>query len=192
MAKYFIDTEFIEHPHTIDLISIGIKCDNGEKFYMISSEFNGGMASKWVMDNVIRKLEPEVERHTKAFISGEVMRFIQECEGLPVQEGGGYFPATQFEWPEGKPKPQFYGYYASYDWVVFCWLFGSMIYLPKGFPMYPLDIQQMIVQFGIDKDKLKQAVPQTHQHNALADAEWNEKAFNYIRNEVKEKYDIIL
>ena len=31
---------------------------------------------------------------------------------------------------------EFYGYYADYDWVASCWLFGKMIDLPKGFPMY--------------------------------------------------------
>ena len=27
--------------------------------------------------------------------------------------------------------PTFFGWYASYDWVVFCWIFGRMIDLPK-------------------------------------------------------------
>lgn len=40
------------------------------------------------------------------------------------------------------PTPEFYAYYADYDWVVFCWLFGRMIDLPKGFPMYCKDLKQ--------------------------------------------------
>ena len=44
---------------------------------------------------------------------------------------------------------QFYGYYSDYDWVVFCWLFGKMIDLPKGFPMYCIDLKQIL------DDKLK-------------------------------------
>ena len=39
---------------------------------------------------------------------------------------------------------EFYAYYADYDWVVFCWLFGTMINLPKGFPMYCIDLKQTI------------------------------------------------
>ena len=38
----------------------------------------------------------------------------------------------------------FYAYYADYDWVVFCWVFGKMIDLPEGFPMYCRDLKQMI------------------------------------------------
>ena len=40
-------------------------------------------------------------------------------------------------------EPKFYAYYADYDWVVFCWLFGKMINLPKGFPMYCIDLKQI-------------------------------------------------
>ena len=36
----------------------------------------------------------------------------------------------------------FYAYYADYDWVVFAQLFGKMIDLPKGFPMYCKDLKQ--------------------------------------------------
>lgn len=39
---------------------------------------------------------------------------------------------------------EFYGYYADYDWVLFCSLFGRMIDLPKGFPMYCKDLKQML------------------------------------------------
>jgi hypothetical protein len=38
--------------------------------------------------------------------------------------------------------PEFYAYYADYDWVLFCSLFGRMIDLPKGFPMYCIDLKQ--------------------------------------------------
>jgi hypothetical protein len=40
--------------------------------------------------------------------------------------------------------PQFYSYFADYDWVAFCWLFGKMMDLPKGFPMYCIDLKQEI------------------------------------------------
>ena len=38
--KYFMDTEFQEMPNTIDLISIGIKCEDGRELYNISRSFN--------------------------------------------------------------------------------------------------------------------------------------------------------
>ena len=45
--------------------------------------------------------------------------------------------------------PEFYGYYADYDWVLFCSLFGRMIDLPKGFPWYCIDLKQMLDDFAM-------------------------------------------
>ena len=41
-------------------------------------------------------------------------------------------------------EPIFYAYYADYDWVAFCWLFGKMMNLPNGFPMYCRDLKQIL------------------------------------------------
>lgn len=81
-----------------------------------------------------------------------------------------------------KIQPEFYGYYADYDWVVFCWLFGKMIDLPEGFPMYCRDLKQMIDERGFDSDWLKSNLPKTiSEHNALADAKWNLEVFNLLQ-----------
>ncbi len=45
---------------------------------------------------------------------------------------------------QGEPKHEFYAYYGAYDWVVFCWLWGKMINLQTGFPMYVRDLKQML------------------------------------------------
>lgn len=37
-----------------------------------------------------------------------------------------------------------YGYYSAYDHVTFCWLYGKMIDLPTGFPMYTIDLKQIL------------------------------------------------
>ena len=36
--KYWLDTEFIAHPFTIDLVSIGLVAENGREFHAESSE----------------------------------------------------------------------------------------------------------------------------------------------------------
>lgn len=52
--------------------------------------------------------------------------------------------------PVYNPKPVFYAYYADYDWVVFCQLFGKMNDLPDGFSQYCNDLKQ-IMDTEIDK-----------------------------------------
>lgn len=43
----------------------------------------------------------------------------------------------------------FYAYFADYDWVVFCWLFGRMIDLPSNFPQYCNDLKQIMEEVFI-------------------------------------------
>jgi len=52
--------------------------------------------------------------------------------------------------------PEFYGYYADYDWVVLSQLYGKMINLPKYFPMYCRDLKQMFDETAenLDLDKV--------------------------------------
>lgn len=94
-------------------------------------------------------------------------------------------------------NPEFYAYYADYDWVVFCQLFGTMMDLPKGFPMYCRGLKQMLdekaMNFNIKDhplsfdEKLKclkmyVGYPhQTNEHNALADARWNKKLYEFLQ-----------
>lgn len=74
------------------------------------------------------------------------------------------------------PPPEFWAYYADYDWVVFCQLFGTMMDLPDGFPMYCLDIKQECNRLG------NPGLPKRGEgeHNALEDARWNKKAFEFL------------
>lgn len=171
--KYFIDTEFHEHKRpvkflgitikkvwTIDLISIGIKCEDGREYYAINHDLNLKYAKKdsWLKKNVINKLPAKRELyppHGSPRLWQESMRWLpmeqikQEvidfCGGKLYQDD---FGNVRYEYPNG--APEFYGYYGSYDWVVFCWIFGRMLDLPNGFPMYIKDLKQMLDEY-VDK-----------------------------------------
>lgn len=88
-----------------------------------------------------------------------------------------------------REKPTFYAYYADYDWVAFCWLFGKMIDLPKGFPMYCRDLKQMLDEKheSLDKGKfylkLHNDYPkQENEHSAIHDARWNKKLHEFLKS----------
>ena len=44
--KYWIDTEFIEQPYAIDLISVGLVAEDGRELYAESSEVDWSKASR--------------------------------------------------------------------------------------------------------------------------------------------------
>lgn len=92
-------------------------------------------------------------------------------------------------------KPKFYGYYSDYDHVALCWLFGKMIDLPNGFPMYCIDLKQELERLnetlGYNCDekgnsyKLQEHPDyptQTNDHHSLSDALWAKELYNFLNN----------
>ena len=55
--KYFYDTEFIEWAGGIELVSIGMVCEDGRTFYAENSAFDERHADQWVEDNVLSQLK---------------------------------------------------------------------------------------------------------------------------------------
>ena len=174
-----MDTEFIEKPNTIDLISIGIVSQSEEKFYALSNSYDYYKASDWVKKNVIAPLHKDAEycnarnggrgvgsvdcfHRSEGMSTSRITNGILEFVGYPDYRNG---------------FPEFYGYYADYDWVVFCWLFGSMIDLPKGFPMYCKDIKQMID----DKGNPTKPGQSGAEHDALSDAIYHKELYYWIK-----------
>lgn len=158
VCRYFLDTEFIERPGLLDLISIGIVCEDGRSYYAVSTEFDESKACQWVRDNVIAKLPPRETWKPRAQIGAEIRAFVTG-------------------------SPQFFGYFADYDWVLFCWLQGRMIDLPKGWPQFCLDLVQSMVMRGISKAALPKQDEATA-HDALADARWTYEAWKFVHPEL--------
>jgi hypothetical protein len=135
--KIFLDTEFIDTGKEIDLISIALVKESGESLYLISSEFDESKADKWLLDNVIRHL-PTEGRETRQEIKESIIKFLGK-----------------------KHNYEFWAHYASYDWVVFCQLFGRMLDLPKNYSYWVRDFK--FIQKG-------EMVESKTKHNALSDA----------------------
>lgn len=149
--RFFYDTEFIERPCTIDLISIGVVSEDGLRgFYAISSEFDESKACDWVRANVLSKLRGP--RLPLSEIAHKLRIFLNPSEVNPIE---------------------MWGYYSAYDHVALSWLFGKMIDLPKGMPMYTRDVKQLADSLGNPELPSKDG----YEHNAIADAEWTRNAY---------------
>ena len=109
-------------------------------------------------------------------------------------DGGGQFVRGSFI-PNKYPNIDLYGYYSAYDHVALCWLFGKMIDLPTGFPMYTIDLKQELdkcaefeskcTTYGFEecfKDiKNHEKFPkQTNEHNSLSDAKFNFELYKFL------------
>jgi len=166
--RYFLDCEFIEDGRTIDLLSIGIVAEDGREFYVEVWDANVKKASPWVKANVLPHL-----RHLNhgPHVSWDD---FPSCPGARYSQIGGLI--RDFCDPERYGKPEFWGYYADYDWVALCQVFGTMMDLPKGWPMYCRDIKQLCDDLG------NPPLPEQgkDEHHALADARWNRQAWEFL------------
>lgn len=183
--KYWIDTEFIEWPGHLQLISIGITSEDGRVYYAISKEYDETKANEWVKRNVLSKLEPENEfpRKSLSSIARDIFTFvnpkwIKELSTLSHEEFIALHDIRDKAGWSQVAHPEFWAYYADYDWVAFCHIFGPMVSLPGGFPMYCRDLKQWMDQVGLP-ESLKPADP-AGAHNALVDAKWNKQLYNII------------
>lgn len=182
--RYFYDTEFLEDGSTIDLISIGIVSEDGREYCAVNSDMPLDRIVKhdWLVHNVLPHLpltnrskldswiahptiysKPDLDlvnldrRNTAVkphwVIANEVREFLQPTEN----------------WRD----TELWAYYGAYDHVALCQLWGKMIDLPKGIPMFTHELMQLWEQAG----RPEQPEQTDAVHNALEDARWNRDLF---------------
>jgi len=196
---------------------------NPEGFYTIEKKIY------WIRENVLLPIYNEMlekwNKDTVYYIgdfSYKNLKYLLNVYGKTnkeiAQEVHDFAMETGIDYGVGVHKYtpiEFYAYYADYDWVVFCWLFGKMMDLPKGFPKYCSDLKQeldsklalktnkrigqleydfmndnTIVSCAQEKYNLKERLSiiknhpdypkQENEHDALADARWNKKLYDFL------------
>ena len=171
--EYFLDTEFIEDGKTIDLISIGIVAEDGRELYAINKECDFSKASWWVVENVLQPMGLDHSGFNKNPGDPSVSPSYRNSCLAAHPKGEIACLVKEFV----RDSPEFWAYYAGYDWVAVCQLFGTMMDLPEGFPTYCRDIKQECDRLG-NTPLPKQA---EGEHNALADARWNKQAREFLK-----------
>ena len=175
--KYFFDTEFIEDGKTIDLLSIGIVAENGRELYLKNRDADFASADKWVIENVFPSLGVDLNSSSLVMLSvGADTGRLPDSGWVDRKFIGKAIIAFV-----GADKPEFWAYYADYDWVVLCQLFGRMIDLPKGWPMYCRDVKQLCDSLG--NPKLPEQT--SKEHHALEDARWTKQTYEFLIERMK-------
>lgn len=154
--RFYFDTEFIDASSRgraeVHLVSIGVVTDSGAEFYAVSNEYPRELADDWFRTNVVPHL-------------GNTTRVSYKLMGTLLKEFVERELAGKVDVFGNQERPEFWAYYADYDWVLLCSLFGGMLSTPKGWPMLCMDLKQTAIVAGVPK--LPQPVTE---HNALSDA----------------------
>lgn len=147
------DTEFIEDGRTIELLSIGMIRSDGAVYYA-ELEADTSKASPWVVEHVLPYLDGRTIPRAQA--AQEIKEFVGTT-------------------------PRFWAWYADYDWVALCQLYGTMMDLPKTWPMFCRDFRQEHDGVGLPDHSLVLDGPE---HHALSDARWLDRAMRWHADQV--------
>lgn len=181
--RVFYDTEFIDTGTTIDLISIGMATEDEAEYYAVANDhdvINRAMGHDWLRKNVLPS-PPIIDMHRD---TATTVWF-----GCPTPEsaaGGCWhwdeaYPDHRHVKPRAQiadevrqfigavPDPRLWAWYSAYDHVALAQLFGTMVQLPAGIPMWTADLRQEYERLG--NPRLPEQ--QTGEHNALEDARHN-------------------
>lgn len=178
MTAVYYDTEFLEDGSTIDLISIGMITEDGAEYYAVNSEVDWSRVIKhgWLMRNVVPNLPLRNRVTYDDWLNGDgkhahlpvpnlslLALDVTDTRVKPRQvianEVRDFILAADHPW--------LWAWYGAYDHVVLCQLWGRMIDLPKGVPMWTSDLKQECERAG------NPALPSLSgitEHNALDDA----------------------
>lgn len=185
-ARYFYDTEFIEDGKTIDLISIGIVAEDGREYYAVNSDapMNRIRGNDWLVRNVVSSLPVTGARSLKTYLDHQrnsypkpSLDFVDlDMTATSVRPRQVIANEVRDFLLAGGPDLELWADYGAYDHVVLCQLFGPMVALPEGIPMFTHDLQQALRAAG-DPPMPEQAAGL---HNALADARHLKACFDAL------------
>ena len=181
--KVFFDTEFLDDGRTIDLISIGMVRADGKEYYAVNVNMPWVriVNHEWLNENVVPHL-PVLENGS--FLDWE------HKDVKPHHVIKNEIEAFLFEASLDSSSPlELWSWYAAYDHVALAQLWGPMSELPPVIPQYTNDIRQEFQRYGnpavpghLTQDDMPDA------HNALADAKYHKRLYEYIIQLGKKRY----
>lgn len=170
--KVFYDTEFLEDGIRIDLISIGLVREDGAEYYAVSQDVTRGRLLRrirkheWLMANVVPSL-PRAHgdwnlHQPKGWLFNYSSPHVRPRHVI-AREVRDFILAA--------PDPELWADWGAYDHVVLCQLWGRMIDLPDGIPMWTHDLRQEWERLGRPElPRLSAVTAGMAEHNALHDA----------------------
>jgi hypothetical protein len=179
MTAIDYDLEFLEDGKRIHLISIGMRRDDDAEYYAV----NAALAARWGSG---RRLRRRIRQH--AWLMENVVPHLPKPSG----DWNNHMPQGwlfNYHDPAVKPRQQIadevmdfiraagpdvelWANYGAYDHVALAQLWGRMIDLPEGVPMFTHDIQQEARRLGLSWGDLPKQ--NSGEHHALADARHNQ------------------
>lgn len=195
MTSYAYDCEFLEDGRTIELISIGIVCEDGREYYAVNADMpiKRIRENDWLLRNVMPSLpitgRASLDRyiaHGRNVYPRPSINFVGVDKTSALVKPKWVIANEVREFLLAGTEIELWADYAAYDHVALAQLWGRMINLPKGVPMYTNDLQQALRNAP---DGFVAPTQAEGQHNALADARHVLTVLDALRN--TDRIDIV-
>lgn len=178
MTKIFFDSEFTGLHQNTTLISIGLVAETGETFYAEFTDYSERQVDNWIRENVINNLHLSL-----LSIHGQ----SQHIDTTHTVKGDSYLIKKELaKWFAQFNQVEIWSDCLSYDWVLFCELFGGAFKIPKNIYYIPFDICTLFKEKGIDPDMNREeyaGLECGQKHNALWDAKVIQACYKKLKSE---------
>lgn len=163
--KIYMDWEFLEDGQTIAPISVALVREDDREYYAIVDDHDTigrAVDHLWLRKNVVPSLPISLPETT----GSRPWRFDYNHPDMEFVKDAVEIAAEVRRFIVDTPNVELWGWYSAYDHVCLAQLFGRMIDLPTGIPMWTNDVRQEAQRLG-DPPMPEQ---ESGVHNALADA----------------------
>ncbi len=171
-TKIFFDTEFTGLHQGTTLISIGLISECNKKFYAEFSDYDKTQVDDWIEENVIKKL----------ILQGSPVDLPNDKR---VVGDTAFIRQNLLEWLEQFDEVEMWSDCLSYDWVLFCQIFGHAFKIPKNVYYIPFDISTLFKIKGLDPNINREEFAckeKEQKHNSLWDAELIKLCYEKLLN----------
>jgi len=191
MTRVFYDTEFLEDGKTIELISIGLVTDDGQAYYAVNSDcpWDRILRHDWLVRNVVPHLPltPESQPALESYLNSQTNATRTALASIQLDPARTAVKphrsianeVRDFLWAAahtGQGNLELWAWYGAYDHVALAQLWGPMIDLPDGVPMWTNDLRQESYRLGNPEMPAQEGT----EHNALEDARYNRVMAQYL------------
>jgi len=179
-TKVFFDCEFTGLHQGTTLISLGAISECGKTFYSEFTDYDKTQIDDWLKDNVIKKLTlkdyPE---------SGIIL--ADNGKSIEIKGNTNTIKEQLENWLSQFEEVEMWSDCLSYDWVLFCQIWGHAFNVPKNIYYIPFDICTVFKMHDIDPDISREEFscgeldPNMPKHNALWDAKIIRMCYEKLR-----------
>jgi hypothetical protein len=162
--KIFFDCEFTGLHKNTTLISIGLVTETGNSFYAEFNDYDKSQIDEWLQKNVIDNLHLDTTMwHYGGYENMKVCGNTEEVQ------------TKLRDWLNQFDHCEMWSDCLSYDWVLFCNIFGTAFDIPKNVGYIPYDLCTLFKVSGINPDINREEYARItdytfNKHNALWDA----------------------